>query len=466
MRFLSMSNLKKTLYYFERNGIKKTVYAVLERFFLKQESYTYEKADAGRLKEQKTYRFTFPCRFSILVPAYETKEAYLRKLIESVLVQTYGDFELIIADAGKSGRTEQIIKSYSDERIVYMSLENNGGISENTNAALKAAKGDYIGLLDHDDFLEPDALFAMARAIEDKKRTGEEVSFLYSDEDKCNSEGNIFFEPHRKKDFDLDFMLSNNYICHFLVMKAELMKELAFRKEYDGAQDYDLILRAAESVIREYGEKAAKVKICHIPRILYHWRCHEESTAANPKSKEYAYSAGKRAIEAFLKEMGWKADVAETSHVGFYNIITNDIFSDIGRVGAAGGKVVGPGGKIRAGIYEEDGKIPFLGQYVHFSGYMHRAAMKQSAFALDLRCIKIRQDLIPVFEEITGMKYKTNIKTGLFLWKEYKKSNAEWKNLSMAFCKKVSEEGYRFIFVPDYICRVKKHGEWKWQKLQ
>lgn len=466
MRFLSMSNLKKTIYYFERNGIKKTFYAVLERFFLKQESYTYKNTDVEQLKEQKTYQFVFPCRFSILVPAYETKEAYLRKLIESVLAQTYGDFELIIADAGKSGRTEQITKSYSDGRIVYMGLENNGGISENTNAALKAAKGDYIGLLDHDDFLEPDALFAMAKAIEDKKRAGEEVSFLYSDEDKCDSEGSVFFEPHRKKDFDLDLLLSNNYICHFLVMKAGLMKELAFRKEYDGAQDYDLILRAVGKVIREYGEKETKAKICHIPRILYHWRCHEESTAANPKSKEYAYNAGKRAIEAFLKEMGWKADVTETSHVGFYDIIANDILSDIGKVGAAGGKVVDRKGKIRAGIYREDGRIPFFDQSVHFSGYMHRAAMKQSVFALDLRCIKIRRELIPVFEEITGMKYKINGKTGLFLWKEYKKSEEEWKNLSMAFCKKVSEKGYRLIFVPDYICRVKRHGEWKWQKLQ
>jgi len=461
-----MSNLKKTIYYFERNGIKKTFYAVLERFFLKQENDPYKGTDVLQLKEQEKYQFAFPCKFSILVPAYETKEEYLRKLIESVLAQTYHDFELIIADAGKSGRVEKITRAYPDGRIVYMRLKNNGGISENTNAALKVAKGDYIGLLDHDDFLEPDALFEMAKAIEDKKKTGEEVSFLYSDEDKCNSEGTLFFEPHRKKDFDQDLLLSNNYICHFLVMKSEIMKELAFRKEYDGAQDYDLILRAAGKVIREYGEKAAKEKICHIPKILYHWRCHEDSTAANPKSKAYAYHAGKRAIEAFLKEMGWKAEVTETPHVGFYNIITDDIFGNIGRVGAAGGKVVGPGGKIRAGIYNEDGSIPFFGQYVYFSGYMHRAAMKQTAFALDLRCIRVRQDLVPLFEEITGMKYKTNGKTGLFLWKEYKKKDKEWKKISMTFCKKASERGYRFIFVPDYICKIKMHGEWKWQKLQ
>lgn len=466
MRFLSISNMKKAIHYMERNGIKKTFYAVLERIFLKQEPYSYEEKDARLLMEQKEHLFASPCKFSILVPAYETKEKYLKKLIESVLAQTYGEFELIIADAGNSGGVKQTVNAYSDERIVYMHLEYNGGISENTNAALEAAEGDYIGLLDHDDFLEPNALFEMAKVIEEKKKTGEEAILLYSDEDKCDSGESAFFEPHRKMNFNLDLLMSNNYICHFLVMKAEVMKELTLRKEYDGAQDYDLVLRAVKKLLKEYGYEALNEKICHIPEILYHWRCHQASTAANPGSKTYAYEAGKKAIEDFLKEMKWNAEVVNTPHVGFYNIIADDIFASIGKVAAVGGKVVDQTGKIRAGIYQKDGNASFLGQYAGFSGYMHRTAMKQTAYALDLRCMKLNRNFIRLFEEITGMKYETDQESGLFLWKQYNKSGEEWKNLSMEFGRRVSENGFRLIYVPDYICKVKKNGEWKWQKLQ
>ncbi|MDE6608174.1 MAG: glycosyltransferase [Lachnospiraceae bacterium] len=466
MRFLNTSNIKKTLYYLERNGVIKTLYAVTERISGKEEIYSFQETGKELLEEQRKYQFTFPCKFSILVPAYETKEEYLRALIDSVLSQTYGNFELIIADAGKSGKTEQVVSTYSDKRIIYFRLKANGGISENTNEALKRACGDYIGLLDHDDLLTPDALFEMAKAIENKKKTGKEYGFLYSDEDKCDSGGMHFFEPHKKTGFNLDLLLSNNYMCHFMLMKAELMKELSFRKEYDGAQDYDLFLRAVEKLVKEYGYRQTREKICHIPKILYHWRCHEGSTAVNPRSKEYAYEAGKRAVRSFCNAMEWDVRVTESEHLGFYKIITDDIFEKCGKVAAVGGKVINEKKRIKAGIYKRSGKIPFGGLRLYEGGPMHRASLKQTAYALDLRCIKVNPEWIPVFEEVTGLQYTESGKAGLFWWKKYKKSDEEWKCLSLAFGERLAKSEYRLIFVPDYICKTGKHGELKWQRQQ
>lgn len=464
MHFLNVSNLKKTIYYLKRNGFAAAFHAVMERISTKGEAYRYQETDRRILEGQKKYQFAFPCKFSILVPAYETEETYLRALIDSVLSQTYGNFELIVADAGTGSGVERIVRSYPDRRIVYVRLDHNGGISENTNEALKRADGDYVGLLDHDDFLTPDALFEMAKAIENKKKTGEEAGFLYSDEDKCDSGGQHFFEPHRKTGFNLDLLLSNNYICHFLVMKTELIKELGLRKEYDGAQDYDLILRAVGKLIKEQGYSRAGEKICHIPKILYHWRCHEASTAVNPRSKQYAYTAGERAVASFLREMGWNGKVRPTEHLGFYKIITGDILQGPGKIGAAGGKVIDEKNRIKAGIYEDNGNIPFLKLPVRFSGPMHRAVLRQTAYALDLRCIRVAPECIPLFERITGMKYKETAGVPLFCWNRYQKSDEEWKKAGMAFGKAAAELGYRLVFDPDYICKVNRHGELKWQR--
>ena len=144
----------------------------------------------------------------------------------------------------------------------------------------------YIGLLDHDDILTRDALYEMACALEKQEQNGIHPVFLYSDEDKCDGEAQNTYEPHRKTDFNLDLLLSNNYICHFLVMDAAVMKRLRLRTGFDGAQDYDLVLRAAGQVLEGTPEEA----YVHIPKILYHWRCHRNSTASNPASKTYALS--------------------------------------------------------------------------------------------------------------------------------------------------------------------------------
>lgn len=456
VRFLKSSNIKKTIHYLKRNGIRKTVYAVLERTSSEKTAYIYDAPKEEALEEQKKYLFKTLYKFSILVPVYETKEVYLRELIDSVLAQTYKEFELILADAGKSGRAEQIAASYKDERIVYKKLEKNGGISENTNQALKAAAGDYIGLLDHDDILTKDALFEMAKAIEEGKQAGREILMLYSDEDKCNGEGTLFFEPHKKPDFNLDLLMSNNYICHFLVMKTEFMKSIGFRKEYDGAQDYDLVLRAVERLLKKHGYKVTKEEmVYHIPKVLYHWRCHEDSTAENPQSKQYAYEAGKHALEEFLAGMDWKAQVSHSDHVGFYHLKIANIFEDCGAVAAAGGKIRNRKNKITGGIYRKDGSTAFLGLPVSFSGYMHRASLMQTIYAADLRCMRVNPQMQGLFEKITGMKYTENPQDGMFLWEEYKKTDEEWKRLSISFCEAAAKEGYRIVFMPEYVHLIK-----------
>ena len=166
-----------------------------------------------------------------------------------MLDQTYGNFELILADASESDQVERVIKTYDDKRILYKRLKQNGGISTNTNQALMYATGDYAALLDHDDVLTRDALYEMASCIWNAENRNVELQLLYSDEDKCDENGTDFYEVHRKEKFNLDLILSNNYICHFMVMKRQMMQELQLRSVCDGAQDYDLVLRAVSLML-------------------------------------------------------------------------------------------------------------------------------------------------------------------------------------------------------------------------
>ena len=194
-----------------------------------------------------------------------------------------------------------------DDRIRYRILEKNGGISENTNEAIKMATGDFVGLLDHDDLLERDALYE----IMEKIAKNDETDVVYTDEDKINRKGTKHLIPNMKPDFNLDLLRSNNYICHFLVARKSIIDQVGgFRKEFDGAQDYDFTFRCTE---------AARV-VAHVPRVLYHWRTHSGSTSDNPDSKMYAFDAGKRAVEAHLARMKVEAKVEETDDLGYYRI--------------------------------------------------------------------------------------------------------------------------------------------------
>lgn len=453
-RILKVSNLKKTFYYMKKNGLKNAYYAARERVGReKEEVYCYEEPSEEVLRNQQKESKAFAYRFSILVPAYETKPEYLREMIDSVLGQSYEKWELIIADASQSDRVRKTIEEYTDKRIHGLFLNENRGISDNTNAALQHASGDYIGLLDHDDVLTPDALYEMAKAIEGAEEKGIDVRLLYSDEDKGNGTLTDFYEPHWKPDFNMDLLLSNNYICHFLVMKAELMKGLEFRREYDGAQDYDLTLRAAEELL--YEKELGRNVIVHIPKVLYHWRCHESSTAENPESKRYAYDAGRHALEAFMKRRGWQGTVCDSKHLGFYQMAyEGDILKQRVEVGAYGGKLLDKKKLVAGGIYDATGKCPYLGLRKEFSGYMHRASLAQEAYALDVRGMRIRKEVQGIYEEVFGKAYIERKQSQDNVYEGQKPLDNADVAACMEFGRRVREAGYTLVWLPEWEIRI------------
>lgn len=275
---LNIANLKKTLYYLQRNGLRETWISVRERL-TETDRYFYVPCPEEELERQSCRKWDNPVTLSIVVPLYRTPEIYLNRMITSVMQQSYPHWELILADATEDHSVEETLTNQgflterllenaetiaADARIHYIHLTENAGIAANTNQALPYARGEYIGLLDHDDVLTPDALYEMADAITKANDRGVRVAFAYSDEDKCNGDETKYYDPNHKEDFNYDLILSNNYICHFLVMDADLMKKLAFRPECDGAQDYDLVLRAVSEVLAEDG-RSGEERILHIP---------------------------------------------------------------------------------------------------------------------------------------------------------------------------------------------------------
>ena len=246
---------------------------------------------------------------SIVVPVYNTPQVFLRQMIESVQNQSYSEWELCIGNASPENKEmKKILEEYkNDARIKEVEIPENKGISQNTNRAMEIASGEWIGLLDHDDLLAPNALYEIAKAVNEHP----DAEVIYTDEDKVTTDLKEHFQPHLKPDFNLDLLRSNNYICHFFVASRDLIKRVGgFRPEFNGAQDYDLILRCTEQ---------AK-QIMHIPKILYHWRVHKASTADNPASKMYAFDAGKRAIEEHLVRCRTKGTVQHTKDLGFYRV--------------------------------------------------------------------------------------------------------------------------------------------------
>lgn len=311
---MSPYNIKKGVLYLKHFGPKEFWIRLTERFQTDdvdyEEWYRNHRATGEELEKQRNARFPYSPLISILVPVYNTPEAFLKQMIQSVRKQTYSNWELCIANADPTNQeVADILKTASgkDRRIRVTDVPENKGIAQNTNAALGIASGDYIGLLDHDDLLTPDALYEVVRVLNEEERP----QVIYSDEDKVTTDLSEHFQPFMKPDFNLDLLRANNYICHFFVAEKELAEQVGgFHGEYNGAQDYDLILRCTERA----------EKIAHIPRILYHWRVHKASTADNPASKMYAFDAGKRAIEEHLKRCGEKGTVSHTKDLGFYRV--------------------------------------------------------------------------------------------------------------------------------------------------
>ena len=196
------------------------------------------------LEKQRQTKFEYNPKISILVPMYNTPVNFFEELVEYLINQTYKNWELCLAD-GSPSKNEEIEKiCKKDNRIKYNYTGKNQGISGNTNEALKMATGDYIGLLDHDDLLSVNALYEIVKAVNEDKS----IEFIYTDEDKITTMDKPRFDPYFKSDFAIDTLRANNYICHFSVFRKDLMEKLGgFRSKYDGAQDYDIIIRMAET---------------------------------------------------------------------------------------------------------------------------------------------------------------------------------------------------------------------------
>ncbi len=476
--------------------MKNTWYAARERLSEGQAApYVYVRPSEEELAKQRA-RAAEGLRggvyegiaFSIVVPAYRTDRKHLTEMITSVIEQSYPEWELIIADAtedegvreGVASLMERIEADYREAgqampgSVRYMRLPRNGGIAENTNYALECVSKAYVGLLDHDDFLAPDALYEMAECIRRGREAGSEPQMLYSDEDKCNADATEYYEPHFKEEFNLDLILSNNYICHFLALKRGLMQKLRLREAYEGAQDYDLVLRAVSEleVLRQPENEAL---ICHVPKVLYHWRCHAGSTAENPRSKAYAYEAGRRALQDFADRNGLCAKAEHLKHLGFYRLqymgeaqgldgmqgldrssaktptMVERMLAARPDIGAVGGCLIRRG-SVCGGRMDSAGNVLYQGLSAHASGYMHRAALTQDAEAVDIRLIAVRKELRDVFEKTLGIPYQTMNDRACFA-AEKLPGDMDCTAASLQLCEAIRKKGYRIIYLPDWIYR-------------
>lgn len=263
---------------------------------------------AADLQKQRQHAFPRTPTIGVVVPVYNPPAAFLEAMLKSVHDQTYLHWQLCLADASTAPHVRPILeKAARDPRVTVRFLETNGGIVGNSNAALELATGEFVALLDHDDTLAPFALHAIASAINEHP----DADFLYSDEDKLDFQGDRV-EPNFKPDWSPETLRSRNYICHLAVFRTKLLREIGgFRPGFDGAQDHDLILRASEQAR----------SIVHVPQVLYHWRMHRQSTAADAGSKGYAHDAGKRAVQDHLGRLGIDGTVHDGAVPGMYHVV-------------------------------------------------------------------------------------------------------------------------------------------------
>ncbi len=266
----------------------------------------------ARLKEQRDYKFASNYKFSILIPVYRPDAKFFTLMLDSIVAQTYDNWQICLADGSGEGYTVEnvvrpYIEKYGEDKVKYIKLENNLGIAENTNAAMRMADGDFIVFGDHDDELHPTALFECMRELERYPQ----ADFIYSDEDKIIEATGHHTEAHFKSDLNMELLRSNNYICHLSVVKKSLADKVGgLYTQFNGSQDHDYVLRCVE--------KAECVR--HIPRILYHWRINDNSTAKSASTKTYANTAGVNAVSAHLKRMGIDGEVKNGVAPGFYDI--------------------------------------------------------------------------------------------------------------------------------------------------
>lgn len=293
----------------------------LKRLLLSSKHKVRFAISKKRQKKESSTRFDRSIKFSILVPLYNTPKKFLREMINSVLNQTYSNWQLCLADGSDDDHAYvgKYVQSLGDTRICYKKLDENKGISDNTNECIKMATGNYIALFDHDDLLHPSALFKMAKAISE-----EDADFIYTDEVTFVGKTSDITIYNYKPDYSPDTLRSYNYICHFTAFSKELLDKVGgFNREYDGSQDYDLILRLTEKAQR----------VIHIPEVLYFWRSHKASVASDVSAKPYVVDSAKRALGAHLERLGLSGRVEDavmpTTYKIQYDIIGEPLISII-----------------------------------------------------------------------------------------------------------------------------------------
>lgn len=315
---INSATIKNALFHFRTFGFRSMVRKTIEYLEFTQKYNKWQKSHqppADTLDKQKNSTFSYTPIISILVPVYRTSDVFLRQLLDSVIDQTYSNWELCIADGSMDSTysyIQDIIHDYQKyhPNIRYKLLKENNGISGNTNEALSIASGEYISLLDHDDILAPDALFEVVKALNNNP----DIDVIYTDEDKVNLDLTSFYDPNFKPDFNLDYLRSCNYITHFYIVKRNLALQVnGFDLECNGSQDYDFILKTTELAQHIY----------HIPQILYHWRIHPASVAGDPESKSYAYTSATRALQNHLTRCHENGTVYADKQFGYYKIQYN-----------------------------------------------------------------------------------------------------------------------------------------------
>ena len=302
VRHINKKNVQKGLAYLKKNGVKKLMYRLRYGTYVGESDYESwlfaQRVNEKALNIQRNTHFSYSPKISILVATFNTKEEYLKEMIDTVVNQSYSNWELCIADGSTNDFVEKYVhEHYSNygDKIKFQKLDQNYGISGNTNKAFEMATGDYITVYDHDDTLELDCFYEIVKALQEYR-----YDVLYTDEDKFDDSTKMYNDPNLKPDFSEDLLRSHNYITHLFIVNKKIVDEVGYyNSEFDGSQDYDYIFRCVEKANAVY----------HIPRILYHWRMHPESTAQNPENKMYCYDAGKRAIEAHYKRIGVEATV-------------------------------------------------------------------------------------------------------------------------------------------------------------
>lgn len=300
--------------YIRRNGFNKYITKSVHKIFKTEQNNYFRWFNTNlptdeELDQQRKTKFACRPKISIAVPLYHTPIKFLDAMIESVLDQTYGNWELCLANGSPDDeKLNKALAEYQerDRRIRVVTLKKNLGIAGNTNAAIKPATGEFIALLDHDDVLAPNALYEYVKVLNEDPG----CDMFYSDEDKIDEAGKKHFDPNFKPDYNPDLFMTNNYICHFFMVKKEIVDKIGgFLPGYDGAQDYDFILRCIENGKR----------IHHVPKILYYWRSHKNSTARDFSSKEYAYEAGRRALQDHFDRLGMNITTHFGPQFGWYS---------------------------------------------------------------------------------------------------------------------------------------------------